>query len=143
MRKLTYLAVFEPTKIGYGVYFPDLPGCTSYGETFEAAQKEAADALSLHIYSMEKDGEELPEASGVPTVDPETAPGYIVAQITTFPDLIRRELDNKRTPTNVSLPVWLKEAAEQSKVNYSKLLESALIDYLGIDDTHVNHSNRQ
>ena len=24
MRKLTYLAVFEPTETGYSVYFPDL-----------------------------------------------------------------------------------------------------------------------
>lgn len=28
MRKLTYLAVLEPSSDnGYGVYFPDIPGC--------------------------------------------------------------------------------------------------------------------
>jgi hypothetical protein len=27
----------------------------SYGEDFETAQKQAADALGLHIYGMEKD----------------------------------------------------------------------------------------
>lgn len=54
MRKVTYLAVFEPSGTGYGVYFPDLLGCTSYGDTFETAQKEAADALALHIYGLEK-----------------------------------------------------------------------------------------
>lgn len=30
MRKLTYLAVFEPSDDGYGVYFPDLPGCITW-----------------------------------------------------------------------------------------------------------------
>ena len=52
MRKITYLAVFESIESGYSVYFPDLPGCVSYGESFEDAQKQAAEALGLHIYGM-------------------------------------------------------------------------------------------
>jgi len=52
-RKIAYLAVFEPAGNGsFGVYFPDLPGCTSYGETLAEAQKNAQDALGLHIYGM-------------------------------------------------------------------------------------------
>jgi predicted RNase H-like HicB family nuclease len=57
MRKLTYLAVSEPTDTGYSVYFPDLPGCISVGSDFENASRRAADALGLHIYGIEKDGE--------------------------------------------------------------------------------------
>ena len=42
MRKLTYLAVFEPAEDGaYSVYFPDLPGCVSWGADFETAVSEA------------------------------------------------------------------------------------------------------
>lgn len=133
MRKLTYLAVFEPSKDGFGVYFPDLPGCISFGETFEDAQKQAADALALHIYGMEKDGENLPKPSKSPVVEPETADGYFVAPVTVFPDMIKKELDNKKVKTNVTLPTWLKEAAEQHGVNYSRILETALIDYLNIN----------
>lgn len=132
MRKLTYLAVFEPSGAGYSVYFPDFPGCVSYGETFDIAQKEAADALALHIYGMDKDGDEIPKPSLKPQIDPETSDGYIIAAISTFPDLVKRELDNKKAATNVTLPVWLKELAEQNKVNYSRILETALIDYLDI-----------
>ena len=58
MRKLTYLGVFEPVETGYSIYFPDILGCVSYGEDFEKAQKQAAEALGLHLYGMEKDGEE-------------------------------------------------------------------------------------
>lgn len=132
MRKLIYLAVFEPSKDGFGVYFPDLPGCISFGKTFEDAQKQAADALALHLYGMEKDGEKLPKPSKDPVVEPETADGYFVAPVTVFPDMVRNELDNKKVKTNVTLPTWLKEAAEQQGVNYSRILESALIDYLNI-----------
>lgn len=139
MRKLSYLAVFEPGKDGYGVYFPDLPGCISFGKTFEEAQLEATDALGLHIYGMEKDGESLPEPSKVPEVDPDTAPGFLVSPVSVFPDMVKNELDNKRVKTNTTLPAWLKEAAEQKGVNYSRILETALLDYL---DIPTNHSPR-
>lgn len=132
MRKLSYLAVFEPSKDGYGVYFPDLPGCISFGATFEEAQREAADALGLHIYGMEKDGETIPEPSKEIEVDADTAPGYMVAPVAIFPDMVKNELDNRRVKTNVTLPAWLKEAAEQEGVNYSRVLETALHDYLCI-----------
>lgn len=39
MRKLTYLAILEPSSDGYGVYFPDIPGCISFGDNIETAQK--------------------------------------------------------------------------------------------------------
>lgn len=132
MRKLSYLAVFEPGTDGYGVYFPDLPGCVSFGKTFEEAQREAVDALGLHIYGMEQDGEQIPEPSKTPHIDQDTAPGYLVAPVVVFPDMVKNELDNKRVKTNITLPAWLKDAAEQQGVNYSRLLETALMDYLNI-----------
>jgi predicted RNase H-like HicB family nuclease len=133
MRKLTYLAIFEPTETGYSVYFPDLLGCVSYGENFEEAHKKATEALSLHIYGMEKDGDEIPVPSKTPQVDPETAVGYIVSPVTIFPDLVKNELDNRAVKTNVTIPAWLKEMAEAQGVNYSKVLQTALMDYLGIE----------
>ena len=132
MRKLSYLAVFEPSKDGFGVYFPDLPGCISFGKTFDDAQRGAADALGLHIYGMERDGDPIPEPSQIPTVDPDTESGYFVSPVTIYPDMVRNELDNRREKTNITLPAWLKEAAEQRGVNYSRLLETALLDYLNI-----------
>ena len=138
MKKVSYPAIFEPSGNGYSVYFPDLPGCISYGESYEEAQKEASDALGLHLYGMEKDGEVIPVPSQKPEIDPETAPGYLVSLVTVFPDLVRNELDNRRIKTNVTLPTWLKDAAEQEGVNYSRLLESALMDYLHL--SYGSHS---
>lgn len=133
MRKLTYLAVFEPTDTGYSVYFPDLPGCISVGSDFEEASRQAADALGLHIYGIEKDGEKLPAPSKDPQLDPDTAPGSIVSPISVFPSMIRNELNNRAVRTNVTIPAWLKEIAEERGVNYSKILQAALIEYLNID----------
>jgi predicted RNase H-like HicB family nuclease len=132
MRKLTYFAVFEPSQEGYGVYFPDLPGCVSSGEDFEQAQRNAAEALGLHIYGMEKDGDEIPEPSKKPQVDPDTAGGYIIAPVSVFPEIVRNELDNRAVKTNLTIPAWLKELSEAQGVNFSKVLQAALMEYLNV-----------
>ena len=112
----------------------------SYGEDFEEAQKQAAEALGLHVYGMEKDGDEIPAPSKAPQVDPETAAGYMVSPVTVFPDIVRNELDNRAVKTNLTIPAWLKELAEAQGVNYSKVFQTALMDYLGIHQTPMqNH----
>jgi len=136
MRKTTYLAVFEPNGSGgYGVYFPDMPGCTSFGENYEKAQKMSEEALGLHMYEMEKDGDEIP----VPTIDPakleiepETNDSYIVSPVTVYPDLIKDQLDNRAVRTNTTLPAWLKEMAEDKGLNFSHLLQLSIKEHLGI-----------
>jgi predicted RNase H-like HicB family nuclease len=55
----SYIALFEyeEGKKGFGVVFPDLPGCISAGDSFEDAFRMAHEALSLYA-----DGEDdLPE----------------------------------------------------------------------------------
>ena len=131
MQNLTYLAVLEPSTDGsYSIYFPDLPGCISFGENLEDAARMAAEAASLHVYSMECDHEEIPAPSmNLPKEDTE---GNIIMPVTIHPDLFRMKKDNERIKTNTTIPAWLKRIAEEQKVNYSRLLENALIDYLQI-----------
>lgn len=129
MLNMTYLAVLEPGEDGsYSISFPDLPGCFSYGNNLTEAQRMAFEAASLHVYGMEQDGEEIP----VPSVSlpKEETEGNIIMPVTIHPDLYRMKRDNERIKTNITLPAWLKRIAEERKVNYSRLLETALIDYL-------------
>jgi predicted RNase H-like HicB family nuclease len=44
----------------YGVTVPDLPGCFSAGDSFDAALESAREAISLHLEGMSEDGEEIP-----------------------------------------------------------------------------------
>ncbi len=99
---------------------------------FENAQRQAAEALGLHVYEMEKDGDEIPAPSKSPQIDPETAVGFMVSPVTVFPDLVRNELDNRAVKINLTIPAWLKELAEAQGVNYSKVFQAALMDYLGV-----------
>jgi predicted RNase H-like HicB family nuclease len=130
MRKLTYLAVLEYNGIeGYSVFFPDVPGCISCGKNFDEAVKMGKEALELHLYGMGKDGELEPERKDdVPELDK----GDLVVPISIYPDLVKEELDNRREKTTITLPYWLKSAAEKEGVNFSRLLETALKETLEI-----------
>jgi predicted RNase H-like HicB family nuclease len=131
MRKLTYLAVFETDENHrIGVYFPDVPGCVSCGNNFDHALLMAKESLSLHIYGIEKDGEPLPERTDN---IPETGGGDMVVPVSIYPDIIKDEMANRREKTTVTIPRWLKEAAEMEGLNYSRLLETAIKDTLGIN----------
>ncbi len=89
--------------------------------------------MGLHIYGIEKDGEELPTPSKNPSLDPETAPGSMVSPISVFPSVVRNELDNRAVKTNLTIPAWLKAIAEERGVNYSRVFQAALMEYLNID----------
>ncbi|MDR0403189.1 MAG: type II toxin-antitoxin system HicB family antitoxin [Treponema sp.] len=130
MRKLTYLAVFEVDEgPGISVYFPDVPGCVSCGDNFDHALQMARKALTLHLYGMEKDGEPLPERTDNIS---KTKAGDMVVPVTVYPDVIRDEMNNRREKTTVTIPHWLKEAAEAEGLNYSRILEAAIKETLGV-----------
>ena len=45
---------------GFGISFPDFPGCISDGDTVDDALRRGAEALSFHIEGMLADGEPIP-----------------------------------------------------------------------------------
>jgi hypothetical protein len=89
----------------------------------------AKEALALHIYGMEKDGE--PEPRRTDNI-PETGPGVLIVPVSVYPDVVKDEMNNRREKTTVTIPHWLKEAAEAEGINYSRLLENAIKETLGI-----------
>lgn len=60
-RVLTYTAVFtEEPEGGYTVVVHALPGCVTYGKTFEEARKMAKEAIDVYLESLAKHGEKAP-----------------------------------------------------------------------------------
>jgi predicted RNase H-like HicB family nuclease len=62
MAKHTYIAALEASDDGFGVFFPDLPGCTSFGVDLDDAIAQAEEALGLHLEGMAEDEQAFPEA---------------------------------------------------------------------------------
>lgn len=59
-----YVAIIEDAgpDFAVGVWFPDLPGCFSAGDTLDEAMTNAPEALALWIESMLDDGKAIPRA---------------------------------------------------------------------------------
>jgi predicted RNase H-like HicB family nuclease len=62
-KTLAYSLVIEPhpDDEGYLALFPALPGCHSWGVTYEEAIKNAEEALVGYLEALHKNGEDIPE----------------------------------------------------------------------------------
>ena len=57
---LTYTLWIERHDDGYLAYFPALPGCHTWGGTYEAAVKHAEEALIGFLEALQRNGENIP-----------------------------------------------------------------------------------
>lgn len=64
-KTLTYPLTVEhhPEEKGYLAYFPALPGCQTWGDTFEQAVRNAEEALGVYLETLTVNGDPLPEAN--------------------------------------------------------------------------------
>ncbi len=72
-----YVAIVEDSgpDQAIGLWFPDLPGCFSAGDTVDEALLNAGEAVSLYAESLAKDGRSLPAPRSVALLrsDPDVA----------------------------------------------------------------------
>lgn len=92
-----YPAIVEAADGGYGVFFPDLPGCTSGGDTLHQAAQNAEVALRGHLGLMLESGDAIPDPSELDIVeqDPDVQE---VARL-----LVRAELPGRAQRVNVTI----------------------------------------
>lgn len=126
-----YPAVFEKTETGYSVFFPDLPGCFTVGNTLEEAHMMAREALGLHLWGFERDGDEIPEASSVDAIQKEQ-PGEVIGLVEVSLAAFRAKLDTRAVKKTLTIPYYLNQMAEKKKINFSQELQTALKNRLGI-----------
>ncbi|MFY9134709.1 MAG: type II toxin-antitoxin system HicB family antitoxin [Bacillota bacterium] len=133
MAKYIYPAVFDPNECGgYTITFPDLPGCVTEGDTLDDAIRMASEALALHLYGMERDGDEISSPSKPTSVHlPSDA---FVTLVTARTEPIRDEIRNKSIKKTLTIPQWLNEEAEKEGINFSQVLQYALKEKLGLTE---------
>jgi len=131
MRTYLYPAYFRHVKSGgYSMDFPDLPGCVSAGKGLEEALAMAREALSLHLFGMLEDGDEIPAASDPASLSPDK--GAFIAPVEGRPDMVGDEIRNRSVKKTLTIPRWLNAEAKRQRVNFSQVLRDALRERLGV-----------
>ena len=130
MNRLFYPAVFHTAEEGgFWVTFPDIPECMTQGDNMQEAYEMAVDALGLSLTSREAEREEIPKASSLDEVDAEDGTLVIVEfDMAEY----RRRNSSRAIKKTLSIPEWLNEAAVREGVNFSQILQEALMSKLGI-----------
>ncbi|KKM10574.1 pilus assembly protein HicB [Clostridiales bacterium PH28_bin88] len=135
--KFIFPAVFDPCEEGgYCITFPNLPGCITQGGDIDDALYMAKDALELHLWGMEDDGDPIPEPTPPETI--QAPKGGFVTLIQAWMPPVRDEMANKAIKKTLTIPKWLNDLAEQERINFSHELQIALKNRLGIIDRPRN-----
>ncbi|OFV96602.1 MAG: hypothetical protein A3H28_16180 [Acidobacteria bacterium RIFCSPLOWO2_02_FULL_61_28] len=75
MKVYTYRVIVEPDENNtFHAFVPALPGCHTWGETFDEARRNVRDAIDAYLRSLKSDGESIPEDNGVEILETVTAP---------------------------------------------------------------------
>lgn len=126
--RYVYPAVFTKEDGQYLVSVPDLSGCHTFGNDLSEAIEMARDAISMWLCIAENNREEVPEPTLTLAVD-----NGIVTLIDVDTVAYRKQTDNKAIKKTLSIPSWLNYEAEKANVNFSQILQNALMEQLNIN----------
>ena len=126
----SYPAFFFYDNDGVSVEIPDLPGCLPSAEDEDSIFRNAREALGLHLFGMESDGEDIPEPTPVSKLTPE--PGAVVAMVDVFMPPVRERVNRQVVKKILTIPSWLNKEAEEAGVNFSQVLQDGLKQSLGV-----------
>ena len=125
---------------GYSVVFPDLNHLATSGDDMQEAMEMAVDCLAGYIFSEKLDGNVIPEPTPIELVDPHSEDDDEADRETKrFVNLVSVDVEDyaakhfsKAVKRTVSIPQWLNSRAVAEKVNFSKVLQTALMKELNI-----------
>jgi predicted RNase H-like HicB family nuclease len=119
MATVYYPAIIERGPNGFGVFFPDLPGCTSAGATIQEAALNAEEALSGHLAVCVDYGDPIPEPSDIDAlaIDPDIDEAARL--------LVRGERPGRSVRVQVSIDEGLLARIDKVATNRSGFLADA------------------
>ena len=130
MSKITYPALFHEEDGKYWVEFPDLEGCLTNGDTVEESYKNAKEALGFYL---DKEGDVYERIINKPSEVKDIVnanPGVLVMLVEYDSLEYAKKYKTKAVKKTLSIPEWLNDLAVKQNVNFSKVLQDALIKKL-------------
>jgi predicted RNase H-like HicB family nuclease len=130
--KYAYPAIFsyEEGKILASV--PDLHAHT-FGDSIEEAVKMAKDAMETLLWDSEEKSSPVPAPSALEEMSKGLPQGQFAAIVAADTDAYRKSMETRAVKKTLSIPAWLNWKAEEANAPFSKILQEALKQYLGIE----------
>lgn len=128
MRK-AYRIILTPADQGYMVTVPDF-NCNTQGKDIADALFMARDVIGAMGITLQDMGKGIPEADSVEFT---AATGDIVTYVDVDFTEYRKKAENKKVKKTLTIPSWLNEKAEAEHINFSRVLEEALINRLEVE----------
>ena len=130
MGKLFYPAIFHKAEEGgFWISFPDIPECLTEGDDMQQAYEMAVEALGLALVNRKEEKEEIPVPSEIDRIHGED--GTLVIVEFDMQEYLRKH-NSKAVKKTLSIPEWLNEEATAMGVNFSQVLQEALMSKLNI-----------
>ncbi len=123
--KLFYPAIFHKEGQGYWVSFPDIPEALTEGGNMQESYKMAVDCLGLALSVKADENEAFPVPS-VPENIQLHADEFLVVIEFDFLDYKKRT-NSKAVKKTLSIPEWLNREALDKGINFSQVLQEALV----------------
>lgn len=129
-----YPACFIREDSGYSVIFPDLDIATC-GDTLDDAFSMAVDCLAGFLYSADLEGQHVSPASNLKDIDIQkvmkeldiTSDEAFINIVTVDVAEYARCHFTKSVRKNLTIPSWLNDAAIKQNINFSQVLQEALL----------------
>ncbi len=133
MSRYAYPAVFTGEEKGqFSVNFPDLEGCYTCGDDLKDALMMAEDVLAFVLYDYEREGRKIPEPSKPENIELEN--GEFVNFIACDTMEYRKRHNNRAVKKTLTIPEWLNEAAASKGLNFSQVLQEALMEKISANE---------
>ena len=125
---LTYPAIFTYEDNQYWVEFVDLQGCFSDGKTLAEAMENAKEAMGLYLEDLKEYPKCTTDIKNIKLED-----NQIISFVAINLEEHKRKYENKSVKKTLSIPAWLNTIAEKENVNFSQLLQKALMETLNVN----------
>lgn len=127
--KKVYPAIFEKDLVGYGIYFPDVEGAVTQGETITEGLENASDALGIFLSDLVEKNIPLPAPSDMKTMTLDSDSEFVTLVSVDLNDYLKDAKLDKKT---IKIPHWLNVRATKEGINFSRTMAEALEEKLNV-----------
>lgn len=125
-----FIAVFNYYEDGISITFPDLDGCVSHADNDDEALLMAKEVLMLHLFGMEEESMDIPSPSPLSKIN--VSENELAVLVDVFMPPFREKQRKRFVKKTLSIPAWINAEAEHAGINFSQVLQNALVQQLGL-----------